>query len=80
MAVRAKFFVSELRQNTYDGGVTLQVVSRGEDNRQWSAATPSGKIDMTIKNDLAMTEFVLGKEYYVTFDVVTEEHQGQEGM
>lgn len=77
MTVRAKFFVTELRQNNYGGGVTLQPVCRGEDNKAWASATPSGKIEMTIKNELAMTQFVLGEEYYVDF---TPAPKGVEGM
>lgn len=80
--VRAKMFLSELRYNSYGGGVTLQVVTRGEDNKQWAAATPSGEMKLSIKNELALDFFqgMLGKEFYIDIVPVPEVQQGQEGM
>jgi hypothetical protein len=75
--VRAKFFVQEVGKTTYGGKVVLNVVSRGEDNKKWSAATPSGQITMTIRNELAMDFFDVGQEYFVTFDPAPK---GEEGM
>lgn len=80
MSVRAKMFVSEVRYNTWGGGVTLQVVSRGEDNKQWAAATPSGELKLSIKNELALGQFKVGQEYYIDITEVPEEKVGQEGM
>lgn len=80
--VRAKMYLEELRHTTYGGGVTLRVVTRGEDNKVWSAATPSGEMKLSIKNELALEFFqgMLGKEFYVDIVPVPEEQQGQEGM
>jgi hypothetical protein len=77
MGVRAKFFVQE-RTETASGQdrVVLGAVCRGEDNKEWSKYTPSGQITMTIKNDLATSQFDPGKEFYVDF---TEAPKGQEG-
>mgnify|MGYP001596771923 FL=1 len=80
--VRVKMFLAELRYNTYGGGVTLQVVTRGEDNKAWAAATPSGEMKLSIKNELALEFFrdMLGKEFFIDVIPVPEAHQGEEGM
>ncbi len=70
MTVRAKMYVSKLERNAYDPEavtVTMQVVSRGEENKQWAAATPSGTFTAAIKNPDAAMPFVngLGDEFYV---------------
>lgn len=77
MGVRAKFFCSEIRRTTYGGGVTLNAVSRGEDNKKWASATPSGEIKMTILNELAVEFFDVGAEYFIDF---TPAPKGEEGM
>lgn len=80
--VRCKMFVQEVRHTQYGGGVTLRVVTRGEDNKEWAAATPSGEITLSIKNDLAVGMFrdLLGQDVYVDIYPVPGEQQGQEGM
>lgn len=82
MGVRAKMYLQEVRHSTYGGGVTLQVVTRGEDNKKWAAATPSGEIKLSIKNELALDFFrdKLGQEFFVDITPVPEELQGNEGM
>lgn len=77
MTVRAKFFVSEVAKTTYGGRIRLQVVSRGQDNKEWASATPSGHIEMTIRNDHAIAQFEPGDEFYVDF---TSAPKGEEGM
>ena len=77
MSVRAKMFVSEIRHNTYGGGVKLSAVCRGADNKEWAAATPAGSIDLSINNELALNFFKPGDEYFVDF---TPAPKGQEGM
>ena len=77
MSVRAKFFVSEIRFTSWGGGVTLTAVTRGEDNKKWASATPTGTIVMGISNELALTAFKPGDEYYVDF---TPAIKGAEGM
>lgn len=37
-------------------------------NAEWAAATPSGMIRLTIKNELAAEQFEPGGAYTVTFD------------
>jgi len=71
-AVEARFFVSGYERRAYDPEateVTLVAVSRGEHNKNWARATPSGQIKMTIKNASAASWFVgqLGAEIAVTF-------------
>lgn len=46
--------------------VKLLAVS-GDGNKEWSAATPSGLIEMTISNPDAYDRFELGKSYFVDF-------------
>lgn len=50
--VRARFYVAETTE--YNGGlsgkVILRAVSRGDQNKQWSQATPAGTIELTISN------------------------------
>lgn len=75
--VRAKFFVSEIRFTSWGGGVTLQAVCRGEDNKEWASATPTGTITMGISNALALDTFKPGDEYFVDF---TPAIKGQPGM
>lgn len=76
--VRAKFYVNSIARTTWGGKVDLQVVCRGTDNAEWSAATPVGTISMTIKNEVALGFFVNpGDEFFVDF---TPAPKGQQGM
>jgi len=78
MTVRAKVYVASISRTTYGGQVRLQAVSRGQDNKEWAAATPTANIEMTILNEIALAEFVdPGDEFYVDF---TPAPKGQEGM
>lgn len=77
MSVRAKFFVTEIAKTTFGGRVKLQAVCRGKDNSQWSSATPSGHVEMSIRNELAVEFFDVGQEYFVDF---TPAPKGEEGM
>ena len=70
MRVVAKFYVAEVKQWAKEQGeVTLRPVTRGDENKEWSAATPSGEIKMHITNTPAFLQFQdsLGKEIYVRF-------------
>lgn len=81
MGVRAKMFVAEIAQTTYGGRVKLQVVTRGEDNKAWASATPSGELTLTIRNELALEQFgAPGREFYVDFTPVPVEKHGEPGM
>lgn len=75
--VRAKFFCAEVGKTTYGGKVVLRAVTRGEDNKTWASATPSGEITMTIRNELALDFYDVGEEYFVDF---TPAPKGVEGM
>jgi hypothetical protein len=71
-AVEARFYVSGYERTAYDPDATtvkLVAVSRGEHNKNWARATPSGQITMTIKNESAASWFVsqLGAEIAVVF-------------
>jgi hypothetical protein len=70
MSVVAKFFVQSVTEHAHQKGcktLTLNAVSRGEENKSWSKYTPSGSITMSVLNEAASAEFILGEEYYVTF-------------
>lgn len=75
--VRGKFFVSKISKTTWGGSVELSVVTRGEDNKAWASATPSGQITMSIRNELALEVFDVGDEFFVDF---TPADKGVEGM
>lgn len=76
-AVRAKFFVQSISRTTYGGQVKLQAVTRGQDNKEWAAATPSGSIDMTILNEVALAVFTdPGLEFYVDFTLAEKGVEG----
>ena len=72
MRITARFFVQSITRNAYDpqaGQVTLGVVSRGPENKQWAAATPSGRIELTINTSAAeWFHDRLGREVAVTFE------------
>lgn len=73
--VVARFFVSGYQRRAYDPDateVTLNAVSRGEHNKAWARATPSGEIKMTVKNESAAAWFMdrLGSEIEVSFALV----------
>lgn len=80
MAVRAKFYVYEVAKTTSGSRVTLHAVCRGEDNKVWASATPVGKIEMTILNDVATEQFEVGGEMFVDFTPIAKEKVGQPGM
>lgn len=67
MAVRCKFFCHSVTQSVNGGQVVLFPVTRGEENREWASASPSGKIELTILNQLAVDEFEAGVEYFIDF-------------
>jgi len=60
MPVVARFYVAEIKRTAYAPGavhVTLQAVSRGPENKEWAEATPSGSLQMMIKNSPAAQFF-----------------------
>lgn len=73
MAVQAKFFVREITRYAHSRDqvkVSLSPVTRGEGNKEWASATPSGEIVMQISNPDASGQFDVGDEWTVTFDLV----------
>lgn len=70
MSVRAKFFVKTTSAYAVgNGSVELAPATRGAENAQWAAATPSGTVQLTINNPPAFQWFVdrLGREVYIDF-------------
>ena len=80
MGVRAKMYVAEKTEYAAGGAVKLHPVCRGEDNKEWSQATPSGECMMRILNSAALDQFTVGAEYFVDFTPVPDALKGQEGM
>lgn len=77
MSVVARFYVSEITRRAYDPGavqVTMQAVGRGEENKAWASATPSGQVTMAIKNGDAAAFFGdrLGKDVTIKFEAADE--------
>lgn len=76
MSVRAKLYVANVAisrigedASPQTGTVSMQAVSRGEENKEWSAYTPSADFKMTI-NGSALEWFIprIGKELFVTLE------------
>jgi hypothetical protein len=74
MSVRAKFICNTISKQKFskqdEGGATViltPVVSGSEENKDFWRYTPSGKIEIQIKNEAAEKYFELGEEYYVDF-------------
>ncbi len=70
--VRARMFVSQVARNAGDTAtVTLQAVSRGKENSEWSKYTPAGSVNLTLTREAsaAFTYFNdrVGKEVFVDF-------------
>lgn len=86
MSVTARFYVRQITRHAGFAGnqqpgyaapapqveVTLNPVSdaKGEQNKSWASATPSGEIKMTIGNPEAAAWFdsMLGKDVAITFE------------
>lgn len=73
--LRAKFYVSSIKRfSSMNWGtqIELQPVTSGSDeNKAFFNATPSGKIELTVKADVA-DALVLGQEYYIDFEPALE--------
>jgi len=77
MAVRAKFYVSEVKQsrNHYGGAegellttIKLQAVAgTSEENKQFFRWTPTGAIDLGTVNPEVVSQFRIGAEFYIDF-------------
>lgn len=83
MSVRAKFFVAEVAQYAHlsnyaapvpAGKVVLRPVSRGEANKEWASATPSGEFTMTIHGDaFPWFQERIGREVSILIDEADEQ-------
>lgn len=72
MSVRARMFVSQVARNAGDTAtVTLQAVSRGKENSEWSKYTPAGSVNLTLTREasgaFAYFNDRVGKEVFVDF-------------
>lgn len=79
--VVARFYVAEMKKIAYGGpgttpqtAVVLQAATRGEENKAWAQATPSGQVTMHINNGAAGEWFeqMLGKDVTITFAEAAE--------
>lgn len=79
--VVARFYVAKVEKSAYGGpgtepqrSVTLQAATRGEENKSWAQATPSGQITMHINNGAAGAWFEehLGADIAVSFAAAEE--------
>ncbi len=67
MTVRAKFKVGTKTPGSPCSITMWPVVDGSEENKAFFASTPSGKIELSILNDLAAAQLLVGEEYYVDF-------------
>jgi hypothetical protein len=69
MTITARFYVNAITERAGTGAreISLQVSTRGEENKTWARYTPSGSMTMNVKNDEAI--FELGRDYLVTFEL-----------
>lgn len=75
MSVRAKFYVSEVKQSLYhsqqSGTITtiklMPVVSGSDENKEFYRWSPSGSIDLGTVNPAVVEQFHIGDEFYIDF-------------
>ena len=71
--VRAKVYVASYKINSW-GGTTIefQAATKGEPNKEWSAATPQLNLTMTVKNEVAAEVFRdrIGQDFWLDFTPV----------
>lgn len=77
MTVTARFYVERIERHAYNPShatVHLQAAGRGEQNKAWSQATPSGTVTMQVNNPAAADWFAarLGQDLAVTFEALDE--------
>lgn len=76
---RAKFQCLSVTDHGHNKSVKLGVVysrKEGTENRDFTKATPSGTIEMSIDNPAAALQFIPQKYYYVDFVQCPEEAEG----
>ena len=75
MSVRAKFYVSEVKQSLYQsqqsGTITtiklMPVTSGSDENKEFYRWSPSGSIDLGTVNPAVVEQFHIGDEFYIDF-------------
>lgn len=70
MSVRAKFRVSNIFNVPGSEGTRVvlhPVYGESPENKEFFSYTPSGEIQMYIKNKVAEEQFVVGYEFYIDF-------------
>lgn len=81
MPTRAKFQCLSVTDHGWNKTVRLQVVfsrKEGEENYDFTKATPNGTVEMTIDNPNASVQFVPQRHYYVDFTECPEDKQPNE--
>ncbi len=77
MSVQAKVRCIGNSPPPWDAGVTMRTArftpvydpDPAHPNFEWSQATPSGYVELTITNEAAFSKFEVGQEYLLTFDL-----------
>ena len=77
MTVQAKVRCIGNSPPAWDTGATMRIArftpvydsDPSHPNFEWSQATPSGYVELTITNEAAFSKFEPGTEYLLTFDV-----------
>ncbi len=64
--VRAKFRCNSITEFQGGKSYNFNAPYGSEENKKWAAATPNGKLEITINNHDAQ-KFEVGKHYYLDF-------------
>lgn len=72
IVTRAKFTLTEIKQSSYHPSARTLVfepryTKSVEEDKRFSTATPSGKLEMVVDNGTVLNRFILGKAYYLDF-------------
>jgi hypothetical protein len=76
--VRAKMTVNEVVVTTYSESVKLSPVCGGSTSKEdnsYAAATPGGKLELTVDNAAVKGFFKPGRKYYIDISECPEEAQ-----
>ncbi len=75
--ITARFYVTSITRTAYNpahAAITLKPAYRGEENKAWAEATPSGEITLQVNNPAAVAQFTewfeTGKDLHLTFAAV----------
>ena len=81
MATRAKFMCLNVTDHGHNKTVRLQAVysrKEGTESRDFTTATPSGTLEMTINNPLASCQFKPMRNYYLDISECPEAQQNHD--